>query len=263
MKSFLKLAFGILMVGVLALLLGWGIYGLGKLYLMVIGKHAVLPQPEQAKVTGVEKQVLKLDKFDIYYVQLGIFSQKENAEVFAEKLQQQGVRAVVLKGGTFRIATGYFGQWAPASAYSALPKGVKPVVKSQTVNGLTFRVASAEAEDVKTILVNYAEILKGAGKTFDSVDQDKLRNLESFLEKTKQLHAETTDPVQRLQKRAPGSKPQLAALDKQGEQLEKDLRQFASSKNGENYALVQQSLLQLLNCYGEYLAVLQNKGGQA
>lgn len=264
MKRLLKYVFGMLAAAALALILGWGIYGLGKLYLVVIGRHAVLPQIETAPApsAGEDKQVLHLDKFDLYYLQLGIFSHKENADNFARELEQKGVKVVVLSGQPYRVATGYYGQLSAASAGAAKLKGVKPVVKSQAVNGFSFRVTQGEGQDVKTVLINYAQILKDGATAFSSADPAALKSVESYNEKTGKLRADTVNAVKRLGSQSRGSsKETLLALDNQGTQLEAALGKLAGNKNGESYIEAQQTMLQLLNVYQAYLVALQNRDG--
>lgn len=243
---------------VVTLIIGWGVLQLGRLYLGVLGQHAVV---QNSNSTGSNRQVLRLAGFQVWYLQYGLFASQESAEKAAKQLEQKGVKTVVLRGQPFRVVSGYFGQQQAAKAERLLIglKGVQPLQKSLNVNGISFKIASGNAEQVKTLLVNYGQILSAASGSFTAAEPAELTNLNQLVEQVKKLRAETSEPVKNLvtyQSRENVREVTLS-LDRQGKLLEDNLELFLKDKTREHYQQVQISLLQLLNTYWQCLELLQ------
>ena len=262
MRKLIKAIIGILTAVVICIVLGWGVYGLGKLYLGVIGTHTVLPQIS-AEENSAEKQVMHLPGFEVFFLQLGIFQDRSNAENFARGLAQQGIRAVVLNEQPYRVVTGFFSGWPAAREARAELKGVKPVEKSLEVKGLNYKVAAGNGEQVKTVLINYGELLGASAKAFDSAVPGNLKSdtLAGLAVQMKQLRSDTEGAVKILQAspNLAGAREALLALDRQGEQAVRDVENMAGSRSKENYLKAQNSLMQLFSLYRGYLTILQKK----
>ncbi len=262
MRRVIKAVIGILTAAVILVVLGWGIYGLGKLYLGVIGRNTALPQTSAGE-NAAEKQVMHLPGFQVFFLQLGIFQDKSNAEKFAKGLEQQGFSAVVLNEQPYRVVTGFFGGWPAAREAKAGLKEVKPVEKSLEVKGINYRVAAGDGEQVKTVLVNYGELLGASAKVFESAVPGNLKSgtLAGLAVQVKGLRSGTSDAVKKLQAspNLAGAREVLLALDRQGEQAVRDIAILANSRNKESYLKAQKSLMQLFGLYREYLTILQKK----
>ncbi len=262
MRKFIRILIGVLAVATICLGLGWATVQLGKLYIAVIGSHTKiadnLPAPE-----AKEKKLIKLPDFEVYYLQLGVFQEQQNADKLANELQWSGVKAVVLRGQPNKVAVGYFGNLSAAKAECKLQQNVKPIEKSLTVHGLAFKAAPGDAQKLGTLLSQYAALLDKVGTVCSSADaaQLKVNDLENLHAVVSALSAYNEQNLHTLtaeNSRIPG-KPVLAAMQAESNNIRQNLQLLLQTRNRENYSRLQESTLRLVDLYQEYLNLLQIK----
>ncbi|HZW84039.1 MAG TPA: SPOR domain-containing protein [Candidatus Deferrimicrobium sp.] len=263
MKKIVRIVIGVIATITICLGLGWGVMQLGKLYLSVIGNQSKMSDNTPVSDANGEKQLVKLPSFQVYYLQLGVFQDQENAKKLANELQLSGIKTVVLRGKPNKVASGYFGSLSAVKAERKLLESEKPVEKSLVVGGLTFKAAPGDGQRLGVLLSEYASVLAKTATVFTSSESSGIKAKE-LLELTDLVNSLYKDNEQSLKaltadKSRIEGKPILEAMQLENSNFRQTLQALQKNQSKETYTRVQENALRILDLYQEYLALLQKK----
>jgi hypothetical protein len=263
MKKVVRIVIGVIATITFCLGLGWGVMQLGKLYLSVIGNQSKMSDNTPVSEASGEKQLVKLPRFVVYYLQLGVFQEQENAKKLANELQLSGIKTVVLRGKPNKVASGYFGQLAAVKAERKHLESAKPVEKSLVVSGLTFKAAPGDGQRLGALLTEYASVLAKAATVFTSSEPSgiKAKELQELNDLVNSLYNDNEQNLKTLtgDKSRIEGKPILEAMQLENTNFRKNLQAFQKTQSREAYTRLQENALRILDLYQEYLALLQKK----
>lgn len=108
---------------------------LGKLYINILAKGQVETPKQDSKVVNANK-VIKVEPLPVFFVQTGVFSDKEGASQGVKQLAEQGFEAYQGKIKPYRIYAGVFGKREAAMDFKKdlEAKNISSYIYSEVIN---------------------------------------------------------------------------------------------------------------------------------
>jgi len=149
--------------------IGWFTWHLGKIFVGLVSASETV---EQQQVEQTHSEILTLPEINLWICQVGVYNDKEKADLLIQALQVKGWKAQIIREEPYTVAIGAFEDKVTASLQGSrlTEYGIETWVKEEQFPALHYKVSGNNVERI-TIMLRIANSLL-SGMEIEKVRQE-------------------------------------------------------------------------------------------